>query len=209
MASKTQTKTINGLKFKAKAHKRTLPFYKDVGAKINIKSSRSKTKKRNVEVYLQNRYYMNDEFTMGDSTQLVEFLGPVLGERKFLRKWSHKHFATGVGIKLKLDSIVPSTGVQGSMPLVGVISEIAVMVEHDGVIERDDFMVQVGAVPENIVFRMLTPRIGSTPPISIRNEIERRLNVTGQVSIQDVFEEHFVYHDKPFKRLRKGIFRLF
>jgi hypothetical protein len=146
---------------------------------------------------------------MGASSQLVEFREPVLGERKFLRKWSHKHFGTGVGIKLKLDSFVPSTGVQGSMPLVGVISEIAVMVELDGVIERDDFLVQAGSVAENIIFRMLTPRIGSKPPISIRNELERRLNLTGQVSIQDVFEEHFVYHDKPFKRLRKGIFRLF
>ena len=208
MADKEQTKTINGLKFRTKAFKRNLVLYKDVGAKIRIKSSRKETKKRTVEVFLQNRYYMKDEFAMGASAQLVEFLPPVLGEQKYLRKWSLKHFKTGIGVKLKLESISPTTGIQGFMPLVGVISEIAVTVEHNGVIERDNFIVQAGSVPDNITMRMLTPRIGAVPPISIRDELGKRLDLSGQISIQQVFEEHFVYHDKPFKRVRTGIFLL-
>lgn len=208
MASRTQTITVNGLKCKATSFKRTLPFYKDIGAKFRIQESRSKIKEADVEVYLQNRYYLKDEFSMGASAQLVEFIPPPLGSRVTLKKWRHRHFATGVGIKLTSKSVSPTSGTIGFMPLVGVLSEVTVSVKRNGKIEREFFSTQAGSVPDNITQRVFIPRIGIIPPISVRNTLVQSVGLSLPISIHQSFENEGVYRKQATKFLRGGLFML-
>jgi len=208
VAPRTQTITVNGLKCKATSFKRTLPFYKDIGAKFRIQESRSKIRKADIEVYLQNRYYLKDEFSMGASAQLVEFIPPPLGSRVTLKKWRHRHFATGVGIKLTLESVSPTTGIIGFMPLVGVLSEVTVSVKRNGKTEREFFLTQAGSVPDNITQRVFIPRIGITPPISVRNTLVQGVGLSLPISIRQSFENEGVYRNQATKFLRGGLFML-
>ena len=206
--AKTETKTVNGLKCKATSFKRTLPFYKDIGAKLRIQESRREIRRTTVDVYLQNRYYLKDEFAMGASAQLVEFLPPPLGSRVTFKKWRHRHFAAGVGIKIKLESVSPTSGIIGFMPLVGVLSEATVTVKRNGVSRREIFVTQAGSVPDNSTQRVLIPRIGAFPPISVKNTLVQGMGFSSPLSIRQIFEDEGVYKNQPTKFLRGGLFML-
>lgn len=208
MAPKTETKTVNGLKCKATSFKRTLPFYKDVGARLHIRESRRNIRKADVKVYLQNRYYLKDEFTMGDSAQLVEFIPPPLGSRVTFKTWRHKHFATGVGIKLRLNGVSPTTGILGLMPLVGVISEVIVSVTKDGNTEQEIFLTQAGSVPDHETNRVFTPRVGKASSISLRNTLVQNVGLSLPISIRQNFENRGIYNNQVKKSLRGGLFML-
>lgn len=216
MAEKTQIKTVNGLRCKAKSFKRTVPgIYKDIGAKLRVKESRREIRRTTIDVYLQNRYYLKDEFAPGASAQLVEFVPPFLGSRVTFKKWRHRHFAVGLGgIKLELESVFtpaggsPTGGIIGLMPLVGVLSEVAVKVERDGKVRHEMFITQRGSVPDNITQRVLIPRIGAIPPISVKNTLVQGVGLSLPISIRQTFESGGVYLNQPIKSLRGGLFML-
>lgn len=205
--AKTQQTTVNGLVCKGRSFKVNVLVYKNIGGSLRIRGRRREIKRRRVTVYLQNRYFMKDEFALGVSAQLVEYVPPFVGDqvRFSIRKWRHWHYAWGFGLKLKLESASPTSGVVGYMPLVGVLTETTVSVEHNGTIEQETFITKKGSVPSTP--RVFTPRVGLVP-ISVKGNLEDHAAPGGSVSVRQTFAEAGALRDRPDKSVREGLFAL-
>ncbi|AUX40473.1 uncharacterized protein SOCE26_018740 [Sorangium cellulosum] len=144
--TKIKKKKIGGVKVTAKCFKRNLRVYKDIGGKVWIHGRKRKWKKKGVDVHLTNYYFIRDPRTTGaNPLPVLVATGPASFHNK--RNNVHKHFAFGIGVKVKFDG-TPTVGpVQGpvSMPLIGVISRAVVQIGG----EAREFITQKGTVPDN------------------------------------------------------------
>ncbi|TSE07420.1 hypothetical protein [Aquimarina algiphila] len=129
MAQKT-TKKINGIKVKVSSYKLNLLAYKEIAGRVVIKASNKKIKQKNVKVEIDNFYFGVNPHPSPNTPVLLGKHHKPSFEKKYT---TARHFAVGIGVKLKIGGspieVSPSlpSGLV-NLPISGVITKATITV---------------------------------------------------------------------------------
>lgn len=126
MAQKIDKK-INGIDVKVSSYKINLLAYKEIAGRVVIKASTKKIKQKDIKVTVTNHYFALNPHP---APQIPVMIGNPISKTTFEKKYTTvRHFAVGIGVKIKGSSISPSipSGLV-NLPVSGVITRATITV---------------------------------------------------------------------------------
>ncbi|WP_299712214.1 hypothetical protein [uncultured Tenacibaculum sp.] len=125
--AKKVIKKINGVKVKVSSYKINLLAYKEIAGRVVVKTTLRRIKKKNVKVTITNFYFVVNPHPHPQDPILIG--GPMTKTTSKKKYTKVKHFAVGIGVKLKGGNISPSipSGLV-NLPISGVVTKATITV---------------------------------------------------------------------------------